>query len=289
MKNLKKFCITTIASFGILSTSVLAATGTVNAPSGLVLRGEASKVSTPLATVPDKTEVSIIEESGDWCKVKYNNQEGYLFKEFVDINKTEKPEEPENNPNGADNEQPESNTVTAKGKLKVYMMPVISSTVINEVDASAEIKIEKEITNWSYITAGNVQGWVRTYGIKGGTKQTVEPEKPEEKPTTQEPEPEKPEEPATPTVTEPEKPEVSEPADNRNSGETAVDNVKGFVTVDYANVRKEASTSSAIVTTLTKDTSFTITAETEEWYKITYTGLDGTVYVGYIYKNLAKK
>ena len=100
---------------------------------------------------------------------------------------------------------------------------------------------------------------------------------------------EKPEEPTTPTVTEPETPTTPEVKDNSGMGETAVDNQKGFVAVDYANIRKQASTSSEIVTTLTKDTSFTITAETEDWYKITYTGIDGTVYEGYIYKNLATK
>lgn len=55
MKNLKKLCVTAIGTLGILGTTVFAATGIVNAPSGLVLRQEASTSSAPLATVPDKT------------------------------------------------------------------------------------------------------------------------------------------------------------------------------------------------------------------------------------------
>ena len=112
-----------------------------------------------------------------------------------------------------------------------------------------------------------------------------------EEPKTEEPQkPDVVEEPSQPTVTEPEKPaEPETPADNSSSTETTVGNVKGFVAVDYANMRKQASTDSEIVTTLTKDTSFTITAETEEWYKVKFTSIDDVVYEGYIFKNLVTK
>ena len=86
---------------------------------------------------------------------------------------------------------------------------------------------------------------------------------------------------------EPETPETpNEPADNTSSSETPVTDIKGFVAVDYANVRKEASTSSEIVTTLTRDTSFEVLAETAEWYKIRYTSPDEVVYEGYMSKEL---
>ena len=117
-----------------------------------------------------------------------------------------------------------------------------------------------------------------------------------EEPKTEEPQkPDVVEEPSQPTVTEPEKPAEPEtpaenkPADNSSSTETTVGNVKGFVAVDYANMRKQASTDSEIVTTLTKDTSFTITAESEEWYKVKFTSIDDVVYEGYIFKNLVTK
>lgn len=83
----------------VFGSAVVAATGTVNAPSGLVLRSEASKSGAPLATVPDKTEVEVVEESGEWYKVRINGQEGYLFKEYVvnvpEIQEPEKPEVPD--------------------------------------------------------------------------------------------------------------------------------------------------------------------------------------------------
>lgn len=274
----------------VFGSAVVAVTGTVNAPSGLVLREEASKTGAPLATVPDKTELEILEESGEWYRVTYNGQTGYIFGEFVNKNEETSVEPEVPAPEIPAPEIPaetDPNAVQAKSKIRVYIIPTVTSTVINEVEPNAQIHIEKQITNWSYIVSGNIQGWVRTYGIQNEIK-TPEPTTPTvaepEKPST--PEVDNPEQPET---QEPETPTTNQPADNTNSGETAVESVRGFVIVKHANIRKEASTSSEIVTTLTKDTSFTITAETEEWYKISYTGLDGTVYVGYIYKNLASK
>lgn len=281
MKKFKTISLLILISIIALGSTVFAVTGTVNAPSGLVLRGEASKEGTPLATVPDKTELEIIKDTGEWCKVTYNGKTGYLFGQYVKRKETppQTPITPETP------EVTDSNSVQAKSKIKVYMIPVITSTVINEIEPNAQITIEKQITNWSYIVSGDIQGWVRTYGVQNeipAPATTPEAQKPEE------PTPKIPETPTIPTNEEPEKPATT-PANNSGASETVVNNVKGFVAVDYANIRKDASTNSQIITTLTKGTSFTITAETEDWYKMTYTGLDGTVYVGYIYKNLATK
>jgi len=297
MKNVIKISITTLGTLAILGTSALAAAGTVNAPSGLVLREEASKTANPLTTVPDKAEVDIIEKNGEWYKVNYNSQEGYLFAEYVTADEevteqeTATPEAPEGQ------EQPTQenpNSVQAANKLKLYNMPLITSTVISEIDTNVQITVIKEITNWSYISAGEIQGWVRTYGIKN----PVQPETPagtsEEPETEQEENTEPTDEPTEPTVSEPEatKPEETDEEtttynpSNTAQTETTSTVSKGYIAVDSARVREEATTESKEVTSLIKGTSFDIKAETEEWYKIEYTGIDGTVYKGYIYKQL---
>lgn len=294
MKNLKKLCVIAIGTLGILGTTVFAATGIVNAPSGLVLRQEASTSSAPLATVPDKTEVNILEESEEWYKVTYNNQEGYLFKEYVNSNESLETETPETEePIEEPTQDPQTTTETpvegvqnvqTKSQVKVYAIPLITSTAINEIQANVEVTIEKQITNWSYISAGEIKGWVRTYGIQNPVQEPTQ-EQPVEQPET--PETEEPVEEPTQEPEEPETPETpNEPADNTSSSETPVTDIKGFVAVDYANVRKEASTSSEIVTTLTRDTSFEVLAETAEWYKIRYTSPDEVVYEGYMSKEL---
>lgn len=272
MKNWNKFCIAMAGSLSILATTVLAVTGTVNAPNGLVFRTEPS--GNPITTVPDKAEVNIIDENGEWYKATYNNQEGYLFKQYVNVSETipEKEEEPNNS----------DKQIQTKTKLKVYIIPSVTSTVISEIEPNANITIQKEITNWSYISSGDVQGWIRTYGIKGEVKEEKTIEEPEK---TETPEEERKTEPVEQEETEQE--EVA-PQDNKQSEEKTSSVTKGFVNVDYAIVRGEPSTSASIITTLTMNTSFTINAETEDWYKITYTGIDGTVYKGYIFKKLVK-
>lgn len=296
MKNLLKISITTLGTLAILGTNAIATTGTVNAPSGLVLRDEASKTGNPITTVPDKSEVNIVEENGEWYKVTYDSHEGYLFAEYVESNETQSDETPETQENEQTPETQEQTTtedtsnIQSKNKLKVYNIPLITSTVINEIDANAQITVVKEIKNWTYISAGEIEGWVRTYGLKNEVETQ---EQPTETPTV---EPEAPieEEPTEPTISEPEQTEPEQEEENTDEPsnttqtETTIEAKKGFVSASNANIRKEASTDSEIVTVLSKDTSFTINAETEEWYKIKYTGLDGTVYEGYIYKPLVK-
>lgn len=202
MKTYKVVLIIILAVLTLLGTKVLAITGTVNAPSGLVLRSEPSKTATPITTLPDKTQVDILEDSGEWYKTIYNNQEGYIFKEYVNLNEKMESITETTNP------KQETNTneqILSNNKIKVYIMPLITSTVINVIEENVEIKIEKQITNWSYVTSGNIQGWVRTYGIEN-KQQPIE-----EQPNTT-PEPTQTEEPIdnqeTPTST---------PADNSNA------------------------------------------------------------------------
>ena len=135
-----------------------------------------------------------------------------------------------------------------------------------------------------------IQGWVRTYGIQNqvqteAPEQNVQltPETPTEQPT----------EPSTPTVSEPENQEKPEDEETTASGpsnsaqtEGTASATKGYVAVDSATVRAEATTKSEVVTYLIKGTSFDIKAETEEWYKIEYEDIEGKIYKGYIYKSL---
>ena len=54
MNKMKKVSVATIVGLAIFGTTVFASTGKVyNTSQGLVLRGEASKTSAPLATVPN--------------------------------------------------------------------------------------------------------------------------------------------------------------------------------------------------------------------------------------------
>lgn len=303
MKNFIKTSITTLGALLIFGTSAIAATGTINAPNGLVFREKADKNSKPLATIEDKAEVNVLEKEGEWYKVVYNSQSGYIYAKYVTVNEEitsnneEQTQKTEQEPEQKTEQEPEQEQTTETGTkssniLKVYNMPLITSTVINEIPQETEIKIEKQITNWSYVVAGELQGWVRTYGISGNIVQE-QPQEPveqiEETENNTENVQQKTEDEPQEVENNTDEPtqEIPEQTTSENKQEEKQSSAtKGTVDVDFANIRKEASKDSEIITTLTKDTTFDITAETEEWYKIKYTGLNGVTYEGYIYKLL---
>lgn len=263
MNKLKKVSVATIAGLAIFGTTVFGTTGKVyNTSQGLVLRGEASKTGAPLATIPNDKEFEIVEDLGEWYKVNVDGKEGYLFAEYVEVqnessNETPEPEEP------ISEEPVDSIEVNStKTETKIYMLPVITSSTIGTIPANTELNVIKTLNNWAYVSYENLNGWIRTYNYN---VETVETEQPEE-PTETDPEEEKP----NTTV------ETNAPVENTDLSFT-----RGYINESSVNVRKEPSTSSEVITTLLLNTGVTISAQTDEWYKVTYGD-----YTGYVYKPL---
>lgn len=257
MNKIKKVSVLAIIGFALLGTTVYASTGKVyNTSKGLVLRGSASKSGDPLATVPNDKEFEILEDLGEWYKVKIDGKnEGYLFAEYVKvIEDNTHPEQPSENDKPTENTKPN----TTKIETKMYRLPLITASGIGTIPANTELKVEKKLNNWAYVSYNNVSGWIRTYNYNG--------ENPEEQ---------APEETQTPEET-PEETPTNVPAENTNLSFT-----KGYINSASVNVRKGPSTDTQIVTTLVLNTGITITAQTDDWYKITYGN-----YVGYVYKPL---
>ena len=265
MNKFKKVSVATIMGVAILGTTVFASTGKVyNTSQGLVLRGEASKLGAPLATVPNDKEFEIIEDLGEWYKVKVDGTEGYLFAEYVKVE--EEPVEEEPTTETIENNEPEAiKPNTTKTETKIYMLPLITSSNIGTIPANTELNIEKTLNNWAYVSYNNLSGWIRTYNYNTEVVETEEPE------VTPEPEQEEPEEEAPEETVE-----TSTPSENTNLSFT-----RGYINEESVNVRKEPTTDSEVVTTLILNTGVTITAQTDEWYKVTYGD-----YTGYIYKPL---
>lgn len=254
MNKYKKTTILALVSFIILGSTVFATTGKVfNTSQGLVLRGSASKSGEPLATVADGAEVEVLEKDGNWYKVNANGKEGYLFAEYVKVEEEiEKPEE--NTENNEDANQ-------IKSETKIHILPLITSSIVGIVPADGKVTTEKTVGNWNYISFENVKGWIRNVTSKDikTSEESKEAEKEEEKPEEKQ-----------------ETSEETKPAENTNLSFT-----KGYINSSSVNVRKEPSTSSQILTTLILNTGVTLTAQTDEWYKIEYGD-----YNGYIHKSL---
>lgn len=246
-----RIIIITLMLVAIFGTVAFATTGKItNAPSGLILRKEASKSGAVITTLSNGTEIEIIEKTGDWYKVKYKEQDGYLFAEFVKPNEEVAPaveQGIEETPAG------DVNVQNIKSDINVYIMPNISSTVINVLPKDTAVTVLETAGKWSYISANNITGWVRTYKINNETK--VE-EVPAEKPVEET----KPAEVA----------EVKEPVKEAKTETTPTTLKRGYINVDSVNVRQEPNTTAKVVTTLIKGTGVEITGESGEWYKINF-------------------
>ena len=258
----------------VIGTTCFAATGIVNAPNGLVLRKDASKNSDPITTISDKAKVEILEENGDWYKVKFSGDEGYLFAEYVDkqeetTNKekttttetteesktttSKKSEEKEETSKNA-NQYPQKQEV--KSSLKVYTMPSVTARNIANVEKDSEITINYETGNWLNVTYENKEGWARKYFVTGENVVTEKDNKKEQ--------------------------EEKKEDTKANEEEKTIESKKGYVDVSSSvNVRKDASTSSDVIDTLLRNTEVTIIGEKGDFYKVEYKDI-----TGYIAKSL---
>lgn len=278
MDKMKMTIILVLTCIIIISTTCLAATGLVNAPSGLVLRETPSKDSKPLTTVSDNEKVEIIEKNGDWYKVKYGNYEGYLFAEYVkaqeevkvqeevvaqeDTNKEEQGQEQKQAPQEINSSvKVENNSVTfpqnvtTTAEVKAFIIPSITSRIVLTIEAEKEITVNGELNNWFNISYESKSYWIRKSSISIENTAKVPEEVTVENTNTE----------------------------NTNAVETTstqkpIDNKKGYINVSSsANIRESASTSAKIVNTLTRNTEVTIVAEEGDFYKIQYKDITGYV------------
>lgn len=279
MKDFKRISIIFLLTIIMLTINSLAITGTVNAPNGLILRKEASKSGEVIMTISDKSKVEVTEKSGEWYKVKYGNYEGYLFAEYVDleddieepVEEEEKPQtqEPQDEqqvednqnqeepiqmeePQGQANEFPKQ--VQKQSNIKVYILPSVTASIINNIEAGKTITINKELNEWVNITFENKNGWVRKSLIENAVKAPVQEEQQVEETVQEEP----------------------------KQNETTFETKKGYIDADMSvNVREKASTSATVIITLNPDTQVTVVGEENDFYKIEY-----KEYTGYVAKRL---
>ena len=286
------FCFSSI-SFIFLNTS-FAITGIVNTPA-VRIREKASTDSQIITNAYENDELEILEEEGDWYKVKFNGKTGYASKSLVKTNSsnsknkeanlskdneknTEKKDE--NTNTSADdtvstyNTETENNIqISAKNVINkdtsLKLLPNFSSNELKVLTKDTEVKIEKELINWVKISiADNSIGWVLKNNITYGVV-SKEEEKEEEKEI---------EEPKEENST---KNEIDKNA-SMDENKSEEKDIKGKVSVETANVREKADKTSEIVGKLDQGSEVTIVEEIGDWYKIT----NSKIKTGYISKSL---
>lgn len=258
MTNLKRATIASIVILvlitGVAIASFAITSGTANKDAKL--RKTTSNDSIVLEIIPKKDEVEILEEDGDWYKVKYQKIKGYVQKEFIDvieetsqIDETEDKKDEQTEENQVDLKK--GDTVLAKTEIKLYMRPLINSKIITKVSKDKQVVIEQIRNNWAYINVEGMTGWTRLDSLKAKEQENV-----------------------------------STQTDNKENNDTKKENATlnktAYISSTGINFREEPNTDSKILKVFSQNAKITILEEQGTWYKIKHNDQEGYVLKEYV-------
>lgn len=251
MTNLKKATIASIVIvvliMGVAIASFAITSGTANQDAKL--RKTTSNDSIVLEIIPKKDEVEILEDAGDWYKVKYQKIKGYVQKEFIDvIEESSQIDDTEDNKNEQTDENQidlkKGDTTLTKTEIKLYVRPLINSRVITKLSKNKQVVIEEIRNGWTYVNVDGMTGWIRLDSLK-----------------------------------------VKEQDDKENktpNNETVTLNKTAYISSTGINFREEPNTDSKILKVFSQNAKITILEEQGTWYKIKYNDKEGYVLKEYV-------
>lgn len=219
----------------------------INVTSTLRIRESASTSSSVLGTMRNGSTFDIISKSGSWYQIKYNGVTGYVHGDYV-------------------KEITTSSAVSTKGKvfnvstnLRVRSGASTSSSILGYLTNNTEVTIVGSEGEWYKIQYNSGYGYVsKEYITTNGDSTNNNGNS-----------------------------NAGSNTGNTGSVEAEV-NKTGYVynvSSGGLRVRKEASTSSAVLGTLYSGNSVNIVGETGSWYKIKYNSSYAYVHKDYITEN----
>ena len=272
MKNLRKISlmlILTVVSILLLAVSSKATTKVKVTGDVLNIRKGPSTSTKVVAMLSKGVECELLEEEGDWYKVKYKTYTGYVSKEYAEIigetNNTEEPKNTEtntDNKNDTDNtsKNEENNTTSNTNidedikvvykKLKqdseLKILPLVYSSNIESLKKNAEMILLSEVNGWSYVQTDSNCGWIRTEYLEDSS-------------TTS-----------------------SNNGNTNSTDKNEYTEKTGYINESSVNMRKGAGTSYSIVKVLSLNTQLTITGEDGKWYQVKVGNTTGYVSKDYV-------
>lgn len=281
MKVSKKILFITFFIIGISTNLVFAATGKISTQATRI-RQEANTTSNIITVIYENDEVEILEESGEWYKIKYKEYTGYVKKEFIKTN-TESSQISSNTTTSAETtsntteNQTNSNTsvtdttntqesITINSETYAKLLPSFSSNNIVKFEASKQVNKIAEINNWIKVSDGVNTGWI----LKNKLQEVKE--------TPKEPEEQKPNNTVsnqTNTVSNTTSNTTNTTKDN-NTTSSSINKI-AKITVETAKVREKASTSSNVLGFLDYGDEVTLLEQEGDWYKINFENKTGYI------------
>lgn len=300
---MKKLVVGTLTCVTLLAASAIsfAVTGRINTDTARV-RSEASATSKIIDLLSIDDKVEIVEESGDWYKIKVSDKTGYVSKSLLDVEGTVAKAETNSNESNKDVNQSEEKTTTEENNEQVEQTEKTDSEKetedSNQEETSTEpaendVKITENFTgklgsevtikilpsinsiDIAKIEKGAeikvieiINDWchIETNIYSGWVRiQTVKEALSVET-----------EETATPEQEEKTDEEATTKEEEKNETKT------GYVNVETVNLRKENNTSSEKLDSIKINTKVTIISEEDGWYKVKVNDLTGYISKKYI-------
>ncbi len=260
----------------VLSNKVQAQTATVTADT-LNLRSEASTDSSIVKLLNQGEEVDVISEEGDWLRVSSDGTEGYVSKDYVQVNEetqTTTPETPTETPTQTPTTENPSETgtgttvVTSKVNqdTQIRILPLINSNVLENISSGATVTIITSTNKWTFVETGTISGWILNSALEENTTSTSDNQ--------------------TTGNTDNGNTNNTSSSENNDTTNQSSDTMYDTAVTKYINgssvyIRNEPSTDASIVISLIRNTDVTVTGENGDWYKVKYGDFEG-----YIFKEL---
>lgn len=252
-RGMNGYCMTKYLTLGVSgeedpSEEVLTARVTTESGS-LNLRKSASKSAKILTTIPRNTVITVIERGGTWSQVKYNGKTGFVMNEFLTFGESEeKPEEDDNTPvtPPADTKPAytKAKVTTASGSLNLRKKASSGAAILTTIPRHTVIDVLDIDGTWTKVEYKGKTGYVMsaflTY-MEGDVQDT----------------------PAAPTTP---------PAGSDKTLYARVTTESGSL-----NLRKKASSSAGIMTTIPRHEVIEVVEKKGTWTKVIYNDKTGYV------------
>lgn len=290
-----------------LKTKVIAANKAIVVVETANLRAKASSDSTIVEQISEDEYVDVLEQDGEWYKVKYKTIEGYLRKDLiktdedvstvkssentqtVDKEEDKKEEQKDISESNQDkkeekdveekkeNDKSESSTTTDKKdnkeqtKIGNYKLKEESEIKIVPLIQAKTINTLKANENVKVVDIKNNWAYIEIDSLNGWINiSKIESVTAEETASSDTSEKEEEDEKAEETKQE-------EEASKEETNKNEVSNTKKYVSTSAANIRESANTTSDVVKSINLNTEVTVLSENNGWSKVEVDGVTGYI------------
>lgn len=297
MKISKKVLFFTFFILCVTSNITFAKTGKVKIEATRI-REEANVTSNIITVIYEDDEVEILDESGDWYKIKYKENTGFVKKEFLTVkeeNKTNTVNNTINTSNESANnianntntsseqnnvaevvnqeaeENNEQTTLYINTDTFIKVLPSFCSQDIVKFEVSKQVQKLAQFNNWVQVTDGIYTGWIVKVKAQTDAVTVPEPKEEESEPVENNNNNTVANETTNNTNTN----TVSNTIANSSTASNNSVNKKAIITVETANVRKSPTETSERIGTLDYGDEVTLLEQEGSWYKINFENQSG--------------